>query len=302
MRKSLKISLALFISCFQILLSGGKTGFNFLSIGVDARIVSLADGGVALPPEIGTIYYNPAGLALYKKNSLMLTYRNWLVDGKFVYASFTFPSRFSNFAVSLTSFNIPDIEIRTKPGEAQGKFTSGDLSIAFSASPNWGSKIKTGITIKYVFEKIFVDETHLVAFDLGALYTFAISQFNFYVGTSLKDIGFNGRYRSSNVSLPSTISLGVSASYSVAQSSTEILLIVEAKRKLYEPISLISTGFGLKFLSSVALNLGYVSGGNLENLRFGGGIDLNKILLYYSYSSFEYNFPNSHTITIKFNF
>ncbi|CUS96912.1 hypothetical protein JGI24_00191 [Candidatus Kryptobacter tengchongensis] len=302
MERALKIFLTLFVLCFQVLLSGGKTGFNFLSIGVDARVVSLADAGVALPPEIGTIYYNPSGLALHKKTSLLLTYRNWLVDGRFIYTSFSFPSRFSNFAISLTSFSIPDIEIRTRPSEAQGKFTFRDLSIAFSASPNWESRIKTGITVKYIFEKIFVDETHLVAFDFGILYAFAISRFNFYTGASLKDIGFKGKYRNSSVNLPSAISIGASASYSVAQSGIEILLLVEAKRKFHESVNLISTGFGFKFLSSFVLNLGYVSGRKLENLRFGGGIELNKIRLYYSFSSLEYNFPNSHTITINFNF
>ena len=67
MMNSLKIILLLTLIWLQISSGGGKSGFNFLSIGVDAKVVSLADAGVALPPELGTIYYNPAGLGTFKR-------------------------------------------------------------------------------------------------------------------------------------------------------------------------------------------------------------------------------------------
>ena len=69
MRNSLKIILVLTLIWLQTSSGGGKSGFNFLSIGVDAKVVSLADAGVALPPELGTIYYNPAGLGTLNKFS-----------------------------------------------------------------------------------------------------------------------------------------------------------------------------------------------------------------------------------------
>lgn len=294
----------LFLSlfCSQILLSGGKTSFKFLTIGVDAKVVSLADAGVAIFPDIGTIYYNPAGLAYQDKNSFILTYRNWLIDGDFVYFSASIPTKNLNFAISLTSLSISDIEIRTMPGEIQGKFTSRDLSLAFSISPKWRSNLKTGLTIKYIFEKIFVDEIHFFALDLGVLYPFKISDFNFYTGVSLKDIGFSSKYRNSSINPPSTLSIGASVSYSVAQSSIEPLLLFEGKHKFYDRTNLFSTAIGFKFLSGFTINLGFTSGNNINKFRFGTGIETKNLAIQYAFAPNEFNFPTSHTLTIKFNF
>ncbi len=301
MGNNFKIIMSLLLLGFQTLLSGGKSGFNFLSIGVDAKVVSLADAGVALPPELGTVYYNPAGLGALRQSSVLITYRNWMVDGKFLYGSVSIPTNFFNFALSLTSFSVSNIEIRERPGEASGKFTARDFGVFLSASPKLSTKIKTGVTIKYIFEKIFIDETNLVAFDLGVLYSFKLSQFNFQAGTSLKDFGFKGKFRNVDINLPTTLSIGASISYSIAPSGIDILLNAETRRKFYDSLNLLSIGINFKFLSSFNLNLGYISGCETGNLRFGGGVELRKFSIHYAFSPLEHNFPDSHVITINFN-
>lgn len=292
--------LFLFLLCSQVLLTGGKTSFNFLTIGVDAKVVSLADAGVALFPDIGTIYYNPAGLSLYNKSSFILTYRNWLIDGKFVYLSTSIPIKNLNLAISLTSLSISDIEIRTMPGEVQGKFTARDLSFALSISPKWRSNLKTGFTAKYIFEKIFIDEIHYFTFDVGVLYPSKISDFNLCAGISLKDIAFRSKYRNSTINPPSTLSIGASISYST--SSIEPFLVFEGKHKFYEGINLFSTAIGFKFLTGFMINLGFISGGNINNLRFGAGVEVKNFAVQYAFAPHEFNFPTSHILTIKLNF
>ncbi|CUS96446.1 hypothetical protein JGI5_00636 [Candidatus Kryptonium thompsonii] len=301
MMNSLKIILLLTLIWLQISSGGGKSGFNFLSIGVDAKVVSLADAGVALPPELGTIYYNPAGLGTFKRSSVLITYRNWMVDGKFLYTSVLIPTKFLNFALSLTYISATDIEIRERPGEAEGKFTSRDFGISLSASPNLGTKLKVGMTAKYILEKIFVDETNLVSFDLGVLYSFKLSQFNFQAGASLKDFGSKGKFRTESINPPTTLSIGASISYSIAPGSIDILLNIEAKRKFYDSLNLLSVGIGFKFLSNFNLNFGYIFAHNPGNLRFGGGIELSKFSVHYAFSPLGYNFPDSHVFTINFN-
>lgn len=286
----------------QDVFSRGKTALNFLLIGVDAKIISLADAGVAGPPEIGTIYYNPAGLGFYKKNSFILTYRNWLVDGKFIYTAISVPSKLANLAIALTSLSIHDIEIRTRPGQSQGSFTARDLSLAISASPTLSSDFKIGITAKYVFERIFVDKTDLFAFDFGFLYNFKILDLNIFAGASLKDLGPKGKYRISAFNLPTTVSTGLSVSYSVASSGSEILMLIDMKHRVYDNSNLIGFGTGLQLLSTLFLSLGYSLGENSESFRFGIGVNLKKADLYYSFSSLEQNLPDSHTLTFKLKF
>lgn len=283
----------------QTLFCGGKTGFNFLTIGVDAKIVSLADAGISNPLGIGTVYYNPAGLAKLGQNiSVLFTYRNWMVDGKFFYGSVGIPSKFLNFALSLTSFTISDIEIRNRPGKPEGTFSSRDFSLALSVAPNTNSSTRIGITAKYVYEKIFVDETQAIAFDIGLMRSFDFSRFNLNIGASLKDFGFKGKYRNESINLPTTLAFGASTIYAPLE-DFKLSLHAKTKFRFYENLNLTSLGVSIDFLSIISLNSGYEFSAQTKSLGFGFGINLKNFSINYAFSSFEFNFPNSHSLTLE---
>jgi hypothetical protein len=283
----------------QTLFCGGKTGFNFLTIGVDAKNIALSDAGISNPMGVGMVYYNPANLAKLDLNtSVLFTYRNWMVDGKFLYASVGIPSKFLNFALSLTSFTISDIEIRNRPGKPEGTFSMRDFSFALSIAPNTNSNTKVGVTAKYVFEKIFVDETQTVAFDIGFAHGFDFSRFNLNIGASLKDFGFKGRYRNEGVNLPTTLAFGASAFYAPLE-DFKISLHTKTKFRFYENLNLASFGIGMDFLSIISLSSGYEFGTQTKSLGFGFGINLKNFSINYAFSSFEFNFPNSHSLTLE---
>ncbi len=283
----------------QTLLCGGKTGFNFLTIGVDAKIISLADAGISKPVGIGTVYYNPAGLAKLDQGiSMLFTYRNWMIDGKFFYGSVGIPSKLLNFALSLTSFTISDIEIRNRPGKPEGTFSSRDFALALSVAPNVSSNTKVGITAKYVFEKIFIDETQTVAFDIGFMHGFEFSQFNLNIGTSLKDFGFKGKHRDEEINLPTTLALGASTTYALLR-DLKLSFYANTKYRFYENLNLASFGIGIDFLSTFELNAGYEFRAQAKSLGFGFGVNLKNLSINYAFSSFEFDFPNSHSLTLE---
>lgn len=297
-----KVIIITLIILTQTSFCGGKTGFNFLTIGVDAKIISLGDAGISKPVGIGTVYYNPAGLAkLGQSSSLLFTYRNWMIDGKFLYSSVGIPSKLLNFALSLTSLTISDIEIRDRPGRAEGNFSARDFSLALSIAPNTGSNIKFGITAKYIFEKIFVDEAQAVAFDIGLIHNFDFSRFSIYIGAVLKDFGFKGKYRNESINLPTIVAFGASTTYAPIEDS-KLSLHANIKHRFYENLNLISLGVGIDFLSMVMLNTGYEIGAQAKSLRFGFGLNLKNFSINYAFSSFELDFPNSHTFTLELKF
>ncbi len=283
----------------QTLFCGGKTGFNFLTIGVDAKNISLSDAGISSPMGVGTVYYNPAGLAKLGSNtSVLFTYRNWMVDGKFFYGSVGIPSKFLNFALSLTSFTISDIEIRDRPGKPEATFSSRDFSFALSVAPNTNSNTKIGVTAKYVFEKIFVDETQTIAFDIGLMHSFDFSRFNLNIGASLKDFGFKGRYRNEGINLPTTLAFGASTVYAPLE-DFKFFLHAKTKFRFYENLNLTSLGIGMDLLSIISLRSGYEFGAQAKSLGFGLGVNLKNFSINYAFSLFEFGFPDSHSLTLE---
>ncbi len=296
---NLKVTIIALIILTQTLLCGGRTGFNFLTIGVDAKIISLGDAGISKPMGIGTVYYNPAGLAKLGQNiSVLFTYRNWMIDGKFFYGSVGIPSKFLNFALSLTSFTISNIEIRNRPGKPEGTFSSRDFALALSVAPNISSNTKFGITAKYIFEKIFVDETQTVAFDIGFMHGFDFSRFNLNVGASLKDFGFKGKHRDEEINLPTILAFGASIAYAPLK-DFNLSFYANTKYRFYESLNLVSFGIGIDFLSIFALNAGYEFGAQTKSLGFGFGVDLENLSINYAFSSFKFDFPNSHSLTLE---
>jgi hypothetical protein len=67
----------------------------------------------------------------------------------------------------VVSTSVSDIEVRTQPGDAEGTFTARNLGVGVSLAHRFGQNIRAGITGKYLYEKIFVDEASGFAVDLG---------------------------------------------------------------------------------------------------------------------------------------
>ncbi len=290
-------TIAMFVILTQTIICGGKTGFNFLTIGVDAKLVSLGDAGVSKPSGIGAIYYNPANLSALKRGAVMFTYRNWMVDGKFFYGSAGLSTKHINLALSLTSLTIPDIEIRHRPGEPEGRFSSRDFSFALTISPNINSRLKFGLTTKYIFEKIFTDEIQSVAFDVGLLYGLNFSNFTLNIGASLKDFGF--KESNANVNPPTSLILGASMGHATGE-NIKVYLSTDVKHRFYEKLNLIVLGIGFEFISVVELNVGYETGNHLKSTVLGIGFNFKNFTINYAFTPFELQFPNSHTFTLEF--
>ncbi len=284
----------------NLLYAGGKTGFGFLNIGVDAKTIALGDAGVAFQNGVRSVYYNPSAISSLKKPSLVFTYKNWLVDGKFLYTSFGIPWKFINIGLSLTSFTISNIEIRNRPGKPDGIFSSRDFAFAFTVSPNVKSPLKFGLTAKYIFERIFVDEVWNFAFDFGMSYKVEYSKIGINAGVALKNIGAGKVFRRDKIYLPTTGALGAVIFYAPFNSSElKILFSSELRHRFVENANFSGLGLGLDW-GVFSLYSGYELSEQFKSIGFGFGLNLSRISINYAFSPLEFDFPNSHTFTIEF--
>jgi len=281
-----KIIFIFLITLKFVAVSGGKSNFNFLTIGIDAKAVSMGDAVVSSPISFGFIYYNPAILSMIESPSVMLSYRNWMVDGDILYSAIGIKNKFINMALSLHTLIISNIELREKPGDPISYFSARDMAISFSISPNFKSKFKIGLTTKYILEKIYVYETNTLSADLGFLYTLNLKEFEINLGGAIRNIG-----------IPSSIvSFGASTKY--ATNFAKLLLTSELRYRTLEKRFLYGFGSSFEFNSILNFQVGYEFGLYVHSFKFGLGVKVAKFIVNYAYSPFDYSLPSSHTLSL----
>jgi hypothetical protein len=281
-----KIILIFLVALKSVAISGGKSNFNFLTIGIDAKAVSMGDAVVSSPISFGFIYYNPAILSMIESPSVMVSYRNWMVDGDILYSAIGIKNKFVNMALSLHTLIISNIELREKPGDPIGYFSARNVAVSFSISPNFKSKFKIGLTTKYILEKIFVYETNTLSADLGFLYILNFREL---------ELNFGGAIR--NIAIPSSImSLGASVKY--ATDSARFLLTSELRYRNLEKRYSLGVGSSFEFNSILNFQAGYEFGFYVHSFKFGLGVKVSKFSFNYAYSPFDYSLPSSHTLSL----
>src|SRR5271154_3290070 len=71
--------------------NSGRTAFDFLRISPVTRAVGVGEAYTALGDDVGSIYYNPAGLASLLTNELNVTYLSLYQSINYEFVAFGFP-------------------------------------------------------------------------------------------------------------------------------------------------------------------------------------------------------------------
>lgn len=169
----------------------GTSMANFLKIGVGARATSMGDAYVALSDDISCLYWNPGGLGMLKKNEAIFQATDWIMDTKLYFGGGSF--RLSNigvFGISYYSFSSGEIEETTldEPEGTGNTFNTSNNAFGLSFSRQLTDRFSAGVTVKYITEKIYLEEAGTVGLDVGSVF---ISNFlnNMRIGFSLSNLG-----------------------------------------------------------------------------------------------------------------
>ncbi|MGE5354388.1 MAG: hypothetical protein ACM3P0_20055, partial [Acidobacteriota bacterium] len=165
-----KIILFVFIlSTYISAQTAGKSGLSFLKLGFGARNVAMGDLGVVNSMDVSSLNYNPALLSRFSSPEILFTHNQWIEDTRSEYLGVSFRLLGLPWAVGVNTTSISDIEVRTRPGEAEGKFNAnyfaGSLSTGFGITKD----ISAGLTVKYLYEGLLSDESNGLGFDVGAV-------------------------------------------------------------------------------------------------------------------------------------
>ncbi len=299
------------ILCLSVLFSSplmaqiGNSGMAFLKLGVSGRGVSMGDAMSALVEGAAAAYYNPAGLLSSSTGSmgtqLMFMHKEWIQDSRTEFLGGAMPlGERSALGVSVISTTVSDIEVRTRPGPPEATFTARNFSTGLSYAQAFGEDVRLGVTAKFLYEKIFVDEASGFAADLGAQVKTPVE--NLTAGIVLANIGGMSKLESEKTSLPAMLRIGPAYSVGFGADEYTLNLAVDYMNVFPEKHSYVNTGAEFMFTRILAARAGYQFGSQGRGLSAGLGVSYGIVGLDYAFSHLAEDLGNTHTLSLAVTF
>ena len=282
----------------------GTTGMAFLKLGTDARSAALSDATTAIASGASAATQNPAGLIFVpspdKSFDVLFTHREWIQDTRIEYLAVRIGlDSLQSLGVSLSSLATDDIEIRTRPGPAEGTFSARNASIGLSYARGFGD-LALGVTAKVLYEKLLVDDATGFAVDLGGRWQAPLP--NLVVGAALQHLGSMGKMRQESTTLPATLRIGPAYTLGWESPRMDLLMAGDVSYVFKEGEPYASLGAELTYDRMVAARAGYQFGSEGRGFAAGFGVRYSLFQLDYAYAPISSDLGNTHTISVGLTF
>lgn len=290
----------LFSVGFVTLACGAKnasTGLTFLKLGVGARAIGMGEAYSAVSDDASGIFYNPAGLSFARSNEVTLMHKNWAFGTTTEFVGSTLRLNELTLGFGINSTNVDGIEIREQPGPSQGTFGLHDLAISSSGSLRLDSSLSIGATAKFLYEKIYVDESSGAAFDLGLRYQY-VPALSFALAVS--NVGFMSKLVNDATKLPSGMRGGASLSETLGD-DLACTLAGDALKVFDDEGLRLHFGGEIVYDALLALRLGYQFGYEAKGISAGVGVRYGLLRFDYAYVPFSSQLGNTHTLALTLN-
>ncbi|MFA3783061.1 PorV/PorQ family protein [Melioribacteraceae bacterium 4301-Me] len=292
----------IFILCPYSLYSqdAGNTGLAFLKIGFGARNISLGDLGVVGINDLTSINYNPAQLTKITSAQISFTQNNLIQD----VSSQMFAAGFIAFgipiAVGINNTSIPNIEVREKPGPALSVFDAHYFMGSISSAIEIQKQVSIGMTIKYLYENIFIEDATGFGIDLGVTYLNLLSGLEF--GASIKNLGSMNKLKNESTKLPADLRFGVAYAVDISSLKTKFNFVGGYQRYLNTEDNHFHIGAEAIYNNLLSLRAGYITGYDSKNFSAGVGIKWNGFDFDFAYVPFKYGLGDSKIVSLLFTF
>ena len=280
--------------------TAGESGLAFLKIGFGARNIAMGNAGSVFSTGVTSQFYNPAKLGYNEDKELIAMHNNWIQDVKSDVIGATTKILGMRIGVGVNITSVNDIEVRTKPGEAQAKFDakffSGNISTGFEIYKG----IKFGVTYKYLYEQFFINEAKGYAWDFGLDYKTQIP--NLSVSFVARNIGSMEALKTTETELPTEIVAGASYYHKIPNSDFELLFGGEIQRFTKTSSDHLNFGSEIKFKEIIAIRLGYQSGYDTRSYTYGFGLNWRGFSFDFAYIPFQLGLGSANLFSLRYKF
>ncbi len=278
--------------------NAGKTGLAFLKVGVDARAVGMGEAYVAVTGDASATYWNPAGMLNGAYSNVLFNHNQWFQGIRGEFGAISFVREKSAWGIHLRSFNISDIEVRDRPTTRPLEETSAHyLSAGVSYARRMSEKFNVGITVKYLYEKIFVESAHGWAVDAGITYRPGIK--GLQVGAAIQHLGRMNQLAQERTPLPALLRAGAAYLLPFGSENMRARLAGDLVYPFAEGARF-HLGTELVFLKQLSVRVGGMFGYDSHMVNFGAGIVRSSFRLDYALVPFSQDLGVTHRFSVAF--
>lgn len=287
-----KIIILFIILAPSILLCGEYkgSGAEFLRIEVGAAPSAMGGAYTSLAEGALATYWNPAGIIKTNKFSCAFSHNEVFLDMKTEFAGVTFQTPFGVIGTSFNTFTSGKIKGYDEQGYPTGDFTARSNCLSFSYAIGFIKPIDTGLSFKYVWERVENTKASTIAFDIGAS---AVILKSLRVAMVIQNLGPGENFISQNSPLPLTLRLGsaftpLTMKYISETVSCDFSMVNNGRRCLH-------IGSETMLYNMIFLRVGYrfSSIETAERFTCGAGISLNKLVPAFGSSDIKIDFSQT---------
>lgn len=276
----------------------GNTGLSFLKLGVTSRAVSLGEAVVANSTDASATHYNPAALFLGSKVNALFMHNEQVLGMRTEFLAAKVSMKKIAFGISLNNTSISDIEVREIPGEPLEKFNAQNFALGLSLAYKFSENIQVGVTGKFIYEKIYIDNASGFGIDLGGLYI----KDKLSVGAVVSNIGSMNELRTEASKLPTGIRFGASYLIDVPKLSGGLRISADGYNVLDGGKIHGNAGLEFAYKDFLSIRAGYQTGYEDRGLTTGLGLKYKALSLDYAFVPYKFSIGSSHTFTLGTSF
>jgi hypothetical protein len=266
------------------------SGAEFLRIEVGAAPSAMGGAYSALAESALATYWNPAGIIKTEKLSFAFSHNEWLLDTKTEFAAVTFRTPFGVIGSSFNTLTSGTMKGYDEKGYPTGDFTARANCLSFSYAIGFIKPIDTGLSFKYIWERLENVKASTIAFDIGARVTMFKS---LSVAMVIQNLGPGESFISQTSPLPLTLRLGSAftplTTNTISETvSTDFSMVNNGRRCLH-------IGSETMLYGMIFLRAGYriSSIETAEKFTCGAGISLNKLIPAFSNTDIKIDFAQT---------
>lgn len=275
----------------------GTAGLAFLKMGVGARAVGMGEAFVAAGGDATSLYWNPAGIVELSGGHVALMHNEWFQDVRFEYLGAVLGRDSHALGFSFAFNAVGEIERRIKAStDPLDTFSSHDMAIAMSyarkMSPSWN----LGLSLKALYEKIYLDDAWGWALDMGFLYHPPVEGLT--AGGSFLNLGPKMKLRSEKFKLPASYKLGLN--YSPGRfhfQGGKVILATDVSKPTDNKLR-IHWGGELQLLERFTLRSGYQLGYDEKGISAGLGVQQGRFGIDYAFVPYSSDLGETHRISL----
>jgi hypothetical protein len=291
MKKTYIFMLALYLILNNQVFGGG---FASLKRGADARAGAMGMAYTALASDGSGSYWNPASLVQIDGIDVIIAHQQWLEDVNTEFFGIGRGNLKYGTGIYLLYTSVQNIEYRRVPSAIPlGTFSSHELIAGFSFSRMLNNNLSIGLSIKLLYEKIFIDEAWGVGGDLGILWWIWNNKIR--VGGVLQNVGKTGKLKNEKIALPLIGKIGMAIPFKFLNGSC--IFVLDGITEQDFPFR-IHGGIEYSWCDLLFLRGGYQVGYDIREWTTGIGFGWGKYRIDYSYMPIYSDLGDSHHFTL----